>query len=474
MSTFRHAPAPLFAPRRDLTYCTEGSEIALIARLMGRDLMPWQRLVVDVATEYKVVDGQRRYKYSTVLVTVPRQSGKTTLVGPVQVHRVVSRPGIAAFFTAQTGVAAGRRIRDLISAVNESPLAAVLTPRYTNGAEGFTCLGNRSSLQRFAPTEDAIHGETPALVTIDEIWRFSADKGNALIGGISPAQITLHGAAQLWMISTKGTLASGFMNEYVKTGRAGSDPALAYFEWACPDGLDPWEPASWWQYHPALGNTITEAALLAEREKLRNNPGEWVRAYGNRLTTAENPIVDPDAWASLAGGDMIPPSDLAAVAVTYDVGTDDTLSAVLATWRDVSGRACSRVLHQAPGSTWVAGYVTERRESWGCTVAADGAGPAKPVTDKLREAGVEVVTLTRDQRGSADVAWLTAARSGNLRHDGSDVLAAAVAAAVLRTTDGVTKISRDHSPRPVAALIASAVGLWAHDYAPRPAGLQIW
>lgn len=472
---FSRFPTPTHSPERGAGWLTEGPEIALIARLMGVELMPWQQWVVDRATEYQIGhDGRRVYRYATVLVTVPRQSGKTTLVGPVQLHRVITRPGSKAFFTAQTGHAAGRRMQDLIQAVTGSPLTDVIVPRYQNGSEGFTVPGNGSSLRRFAPTEDAIHGETPALVTIDEIWKFTEAKGNALIGGISPAMITLHGSAQLWMISTRGTAQSGFMNGLVDRGRAGDDPSMAYFEWSLADGLDPYSPESWWTYHPALGNTITEAGLLDERRKLAGNPGEWVRAYCNRLSAADDPIVTPEGWAALADPTMTPPADLSALTIAYEVAPDNALSAVVAAWRD-AGRPRTRIVHQAPGSAWVAGYVTARRDEWGCQIAADDGGPARRITAQLTAAGVPVRTLTMPERGTADLEWLAAARdTGDLSHDGSPAFAAAVAAAVLRTTNGVARVSRDHSAAAAAAVIASSVALFAGDYAEQPTEPQIW
>ena len=53
-------------------YLSEGAEIAKVARLLGIELMPWQRHVVDIATEYRLDEfGQRVYKYRNVVVTVP-------------------------------------------------------------------------------------------------------------------------------------------------------------------------------------------------------------------------------------------------------------------------------------------------------------------------------------------------------------------------------------------------------------------
>ena len=54
-----------------------GPQVAEIARLLGTPFMPWQRQVADVALEL-LPDGS--FAYREVIVTVPRQQGKTTMV----------------------------------------------------------------------------------------------------------------------------------------------------------------------------------------------------------------------------------------------------------------------------------------------------------------------------------------------------------------------------------------------------------
>ena len=58
--------------------------------------MAWQRRVADVALE---VDDHGRYFYQLVIVTVPRQSGKTTLFGSVLDHRALIVPRARCWFT---------------------------------------------------------------------------------------------------------------------------------------------------------------------------------------------------------------------------------------------------------------------------------------------------------------------------------------------------------------------------------------
>ena len=74
-------------PRSDLP--TRGGQVAKLSQAKGRPFMPWQQLAADVALEYDPDTGLNRY--STIVVTVQRQSGKTTWVGTLADHRCRAR-----------------------------------------------------------------------------------------------------------------------------------------------------------------------------------------------------------------------------------------------------------------------------------------------------------------------------------------------------------------------------------------------
>ena len=77
--------------------------MSAVATFLGWPLLPWQRQVADVASEYRPGGG---WVYPTVIVTVPRQSGKTTLLGAVMCHRAMVIPDHMGWYTAQTGIMA--------------------------------------------------------------------------------------------------------------------------------------------------------------------------------------------------------------------------------------------------------------------------------------------------------------------------------------------------------------------------------
>lgn len=467
IKTFEHAPAPAYSPDRDPSYLTEGEEIARLARVIGLELMPWQRHVVDIATEYRLDQfGRRIYHYGKILVSVPRQSGKTTLMTPVRLHRIMTRPGIDCFSTAQTGKAARERIMKMIDFIETGPLFALFKSLRSNGSEGLQVKANRSKVTRFSPVLGALHGETPYLVDFDEIWKYTEILGDALMGGASPGQITLDGQGQIWMISTKGTAASTFMNKYVEAGENGTDEDLAYFAWQKPATLDPDDPQTWWTFHPALGNTITEDKLRKEMYGDGMTRSERIRAYMNLLTTVDESIIDPEVWDSEAADpERVPALD--EIGIGIEVAPGNSCAAVVAGWWDDDGRPTVRVLHQAPGTKWLPGYCEWLHREHGAKFSADDAGPVKRITDQLHpygtdpeDATVPITRLSLAERSTADLTLIAAARDDRtLKHDGSKVLAQAVAAAQLRTANGVERIDRDRSLGPVPSLIAASIAL---------------
>lgn len=462
------AAQPKYATKRDPSARSDGRRIGAIAAALGKPFMPWQQLVADVATEHEE-DGS--FRYELVLVTVPRQSGKTTLVGPVQLDRIIMNPGIRCFYTAQTGKDAKKRFEDLVTLMKGSPLGSRAQYRFAAGNEGIIVPGG-SELKLFAPGMAALHGETPPLVTLDEIWEYDELLGDAMLdGAIIPAQMTLAGRRQVWMISTAGTAHSTFMRKYVERGReavatqdatARKYPRMAYFEWGLPEGADPYDPEAIESFHPAVGHTVTVDELLATETSHAN----WMRAFCNVWTEARDPLFSDEHFASL----VIEPASKPAkteVTVTYELAPDDERGTVMASWRDADGAACSRVLHGAPGVGWMHDFIVKLYRDWHpAMLGADDGGPTRKLTDQLRRTlGEEAVTtLGGRDFGTACEAWLTMVRDREFHHDGSSTLTRGVQHLVLKRFSDVTRFSRSESTGPIDGPISSAVGLWLHDH----------
>ena len=444
-----------------------GPAVARVAAALGTPLMPWQRLVADVAGE---VDTAGRFVYPLVIVTVPRQSGKTTLDLAQSVQRCLQAPNRRVWHTAQTGQDARGKWGELVDAVLASPLRGLVDgkPRRTNGAEALRFV-NGSVLRPHPPTRDSLHGQQSDLNNVDEAWAFDEAQGADLFQAITPTQLTRPGA-QTFIWSTAGDRTSTWFRALVNRGRALVEPGLAFFEWSIPDDVDPGDVEAVAAFHPARGYTVTVDSLRAAQVVMLDKPGEYARAYGNRWTGAGERVIPVDPWNDARTLDELPPGVPAyGVAVSAD-GAWGSLWAAVA---DDQGRPWCEQIDRRPGRSWLVDRVRNLVDP-GQGVAIERRGPAAPVADQLELAGVELIRDGRPDFPAAcqDVYDRIVDQAGpRLFHRSNEALDDAADVAARRVlADGAWVWSRSRSGGEVDPLEAMTLAAWAvaRNVAPEP------
>lgn len=371
-------PRPRFGTARNPSRRTHGHLVARVARALGRPLLPWQRLVADVGSE---LDEDGNYYYPLVIVTVQRQSGKTTLVESVGVQRCM-RPGRKVWYTAQKGQDARDKFLEMAADLRASPLDPYVSLRRTNGSEQLTFLPTGSTFRPFPPIEDALHGKQSDLVFPDEAWAFSLAEGQALEQAIVPTQATRAGP-QIWILSTAGTLRSVWFRGYVERGRMADDARVAYFEWSIPDDADAADLRVIADHHPAYGHLISWDSLVRSATILP--AGEFARAFGNRWTSQGERTIPADAWARAVVSTALPAGR---PAFGIDVALDGAHAAIIAC---VGSRL--EVVEYRPNTEWVVPrYLQLRDRHDPVGVALDPRGPAAMVADRLDRAVADGLT----------------------------------------------------------------------------------
>lgn len=443
-----HATMPTPGAVHDL------GQIEVMADMLQTPLMPWQKFVARVASERDPND-PRRFRYPIVVVTVPRQSGKTTLMRCVLAQRAFMNADRVAFYTAQSGKDASARWLDLVKKIEQSPLESLVTRRMAQGSQALK-FPNGSVIAPFAPTPQSLHGYTPHDVMLDEIFYWDAIQGNDLMGAIKPAQITLPDR-QLWLVSTMGNSKSEFLNEWVEAGRAATkDPAanVAYFEWALPAGGDIFSQEDW-AFHPALGHTIGVEDLA--EAAAAHTIGEWERAYMNRRTATAETFVPMGDWDGLAGDVTAPaPSDLS---LGIDVAHDGSGAAVVAAWRQ-SDRVAVKLVKAEQGTGWLPDFYRDFIKAHRVRkVALDPVGETRAALEEIKAAhpGAELTEMTTREYSGACIGFKRLITSKQLVHDGGEILRDAVAAVAIRPLGEGWAFSRVKSSQPVPAVVAAAL-----------------
>lgn len=463
-----------------------------LAKLLGTPLMPWQQYVVDVALEIQSIEAgdpsPGEWAFDEVVVTTPRQAGKTTLIRPVMVHRCGTYPSARVWMTAQSGRHARRRWMDATDILVQH-LAAKVKRKIGVGHEELRWLATNSTLEPFAPNQDSLHGETPDLVTVDEFWTFDAEEAEELQQAYIPGFTTKD--AQAWLTSTAGVVESSWFNEARAAGRQACDEDVrlgsAFFEWSVPEFVDG-EPIQSLDdatvlelvlaNHPASGHTLRPASIASAQTKMSRS--EFLRAYGN-LTDASSgkaPEISRHIIASALSSvavDGIPMDDPVGMAIEVD--PDRRESSISVAWRDGAGIAHSKVLRADPGTRWLAAEVVRLVEDGDVPIVAiNDAGPAKDIADELERLDVPVLRVGYSDFSAACVRWWDELHETDpdgkpaptVQHCGHPRFVDAIdTVRRVKVRNGAAWVFR-HDIEPIPAVVSNVLSVWAFDHLPEP------
>ena len=497
---------PRWGTMRNFDRQTYGPKVAKIAKALGTPLMPWQRYAVDVGLEIDPETGLLFHR--GVDITVPRQSGKTSVVLPTAVWRAMFRPRQRIVYGAQSGVAAREKWEDEHLPMLEAAraLKGRWRARKANGREAILWR-NGSIHGLLASTEKAGHGKTLDAAFLDEYFGQVDYRSDQAVG---PAMIT-RADAQKWRLSTAGTSKSVPFNAMRARGRAavesGRASTIAFMDWCALPGMPRDDPATWRTCSPALcpapvrgvcrcskdwRHTVTERALQAELETYADELEEFDRAYLNIARDLNELAGDPNVpsleeWNLLADVEA-PSGDVVALAV--DFTPDRGWASIVAVGDTPGGLPLLKVLDHGAGMGWVMGRLVQLHERLKpVCVVVDDKSAAGTLILPLEKAGIPRMPPPHDdprqgpqrgqlwiptvqQLGAACGSFTDTVRQGQIVHLAQEEMTVALDGAKTRPLgDGAwawgRKIaSADISPLVAATLALAGLERWRHLAAP--------
>jgi hypothetical protein len=427
--------------------------------------MPWQRLVADVGLELMPDTGLPAYR--EIVVTVPRQNGKTTLTLAFEIQRALGwgAPQMIAY-TAQTGKDAREKILNdqvpLLTA-KRSPVRVALDRVLRGVGNEAITFKTGSRIFVLNSGEEAGHGKTLDLGVIDESF---ADIDDRREQAMKPSMLT-RPSAQILNISTAGTDRSPFLKRKVDTGRAavanGVTQGLAYFEWSADEDADIYDPETWWACMPALGYTIDEATVRAELPPA-NTEGVFRRSMLNQWTISAERVIPAALWNACCSDDVSPDGRLV---VALDVNPERSAASIAVA--DETGRV--ELVDQAAGVGWVVASVVEIAKQFDADVVLDSYGPAGSLAAEIEAEGITVHSYAAKEMTAACGRFYDAVADGKVHIRRHVALDAASAAARKRTVGDAWLWGRKDSAEDVSPLIAATL---AYDKASTSEGSDIW
>lgn len=439
--------------------------MAEVAGFLGMPLHPAQRLILDVSMELD--PKTNTLVYSTVIILIHRQFGKSSLTLPRWVYRARRWPNQDMIYTAQRGKWATKKFKtDFVRKLRASPLveSPVRATRIAEGAHYRVLMGsgaegiefpNGSTITVSAPGEDSGHGTTLDEAVVDEAFvheTADVDSGfgtpmitRGRMARESRGQVTP--GPQKWIVSAGGHDRSTYLLDKRAIGRAaverGDDEGICYFEWSCPEDWDITDRSLWWFYIPALGHLMDEKDVARElAEEKSEHKEEWRRAYAtqfhDRRNVEESPI-SVDDWGRLVDTSSEPTGRLVyGVAVSVDRQHASIGVAAPST----RGGLHVELVAAGAGTGWVVGRLAEILAAHGgAAVAVDPGSPAGSLVGEIERAlvgtGVELVKMSARDHAAACGALVDRVsppdgQAPGIRHVGQGPVDAAVAGAKKR------------------------------------------
>lgn len=465
-------------------------------RWAGRPLTvePWQASIVDEILGRDPKTGLRRY--SEALIGIPRKNGKSTLSAALALYFLVvegtlNDPGAEIYAAAGSKDQARIVFEQTKAFVLASPkllaLCTVEKDRIVVKETGaiFRVLSSDAPRQ---------HGLNPSLVIIDELH---AHKNGDLYEALTTGDLAREEPLTITITTAGDDLDSVLGEVFTKlfgakpkvdreTGlllRHRNAPADMFGRWWTVDDKDLDNPEAWKRANPASWIT---AERLAKKAPPRTKQGSWERLHLNRWTRTEEAWLPVGAWESCEGGPVLEEGD--DVYAGVDMGRKhDTAAVVLVgppkldTTMGIFRRPVEAYVwgvqpdpsKPPPSATEIVGgdrvpfdlvedHLRNVARRYSLQEAAYDPWRFDRSAETLESEGLSMVEYpqTNERMCPASQGLYDAVTSLAVAHDGDDVLAAHVDAAVSRDVGRDTwRLDKRKSKAAMDASVALAIAL---------------
>lgn len=451
-----YVPARLETPSDPNVDGTLGDEcIAWLDRWLDMQLWTWQAHVVRRALEVRE-DGSLRWP--VVVLTVPRQCGKSTLSRGVMSWRLF-QGGEEAFGEPQTllHVSSNRQIAREIWQMSARLLEAKADAkvRQANGQEAIE-LPDTSKWMIAAANMTAGPGLSISMAFVDEAW--AVDEG-VVVSGIMPTMLQ-RASSQLWLVSTAGESRSDLLRGFREQGIAQLDDPenadILLIEWSASPDL-PIDDREGWRQASPIWNDRREKQV--EQFFRLQPPNDFAMQMLNRWVISATSWLPEQAWMRCQDSDAILPEDNPGC-IAVETSVDGLpIGAVLAARRSDGQIVVRSRIETSHAGLW----------SWLAEVAAERRGITILHHETVRIPEIKGAKMLK-VKSSDQVAGYgptkAAIQSGEVSHDGNATLTEQILMATAYTSrDGHAQLSQRASEGPI--YLARAL-VWAVGYELRP------
>jgi phage terminase large subunit-like protein len=422
---------------------------------LGIRFDPWQDGVGRIILS-KRADGTYATSVGGVVISIPRQVGKTYLFGAIVFALCLLVPGLTVIWTAHRLRTADETFTSMVGMTRRKKIAPYIDQvfrgsgdeeiRFRNGSRILFGARERGFGRGFAKVDVLVFDEAQILTenAIDDMVPATNQAPNPLLlfSGTPPKPID---PGEVFTAKRDKALA-------------GHSDGMAYVEFSADEGADPDDRKQWSKANPSYPQRTPADAILRMRENLSEE--SFLReALGIWGSTKLEPVIPFDLWELDADGRS---SALDPVAFAVDVPPGRETCSVAMAGRRADGLAHVEVVDHRKGTGWAVERLAELQKRWKpVAVVLDPSGPAGSLLPDLEAAGVKVTKTSATDMGRACGMFYDAATEGRLKHLDQPVLNSALGAARKRNLgDAWAWHRRDLTD--ISPLVACTLALFGH------------
>jgi hypothetical protein len=434
---------------------------------LGVTFDAWQHGAGSIALG-KRKDGKYAATVGGIVLSVPRQVGKTFLVGMILIALCLLFPGYTVLWTAhrtRTATKTFQTVKALTSRKKIKP--HMLEPRNTNGEQevrfrngSVIMFGARE--QGFGRGFDEVDAEV-----FDEAQILSE---KALEDMVPAANQSRHEAGALLFFMGTPPRPTDPGDEFKNRRRralAGKTDSMVYIEFSADPDADLDDRKQWSKANPSYPLHTPLEAMLRMRENLTDGDSFRREALGIWDEELAEHIFDPfpiAAWNARARD--VHPSGPPQFFITVEKAQRSAYIAVAA---DHDGVPHVGEADYRPGVAWLTGRVRELKARWpNAEFGAYSAGPVKAWAPLFAEFDVELELLSQPQSASAFAHMKKLVDTAEMTHSPTQVFADALKAAAWREGNaGAFDLDWRKSEGDPGPFAAAAGALWLLESVPQ-------
>lgn len=455
--------------------------VDFLEKVVGWELLPWQRWLYVHALE-KGADGTG-FRYKFLLVLVARQNGKSLWLKGlglwrlfINAHGEVTKgcPGAKmALLACQNLQYAEKMLKEVALEIKANRRLSKELARFraVNG-QNRVDLTNHRYWHAAAASRRGGRSLACDIVMLDELREHKTwDAWEAIV-----PTTTVRPYSQVVCASNAGdtysevlrTLRDGALRRITTGETAGTEVGL--WEWSAPMEVDPRDESYWYLANPAMGllNTFGIESLRGylEAQQYRNMPGFQTEHLCQWVDAMEPGIIPAEHWAETMDSESRRDPDAPVyVGVDVNYARGSSYVAICAARADSNWHV--EVIAGARGTDWVIDWLTERKDRFAGIAVQKTSAPVSGMIPDMLAARLPITPVPIGvELQSACGLLYDGICEHKIFHRPAPLLDRAAASGAGRNAGDAWIFDRRNSPVDVAPLVAVAKAVWLANYIP--------